>query len=91
MKSNVPAAIALEHLDAASGQLFGRSEHMSSPGIASKSNDGRVFQEKQRIPDLPSLAQVNYLPLQAQPFAVIKLTELDDRNHVALEIIGPAM
>ena len=37
------------------------------------------------------LAQVNYLPLQAQPFAVIKLTELDDRNHVAPEIIGPAV
>jgi len=50
---------------------------------------GGVFQEKQRIADLPSLAQVNYLPLQAQPFAVIKLTRLTTEITFALEIIGP--
>jgi hypothetical protein len=27
--------------------------------------------------------------LQSEPFAIINLTELDDRNHVAIEIIGP--
>jgi hypothetical protein len=27
--------------------------------------------------------------LQPKPFAITNLTELDDRNHVAIEIIGP--
>src|SRR6266853_5603702 len=89
MKSNIAAAIALEDLNAASGQLFGRSEHMSSLGIASKGNDGRMFQQQQHVVDLSSLAQINQPLLQPNPVAIINLAELDDRNHVAIEIIGP--
>jgi hypothetical protein len=62
---------------------------MSSFGIASKSDDGRVFQQQQHVSDLAGLAQIGRLPLQPKPFGIINLTELDDRNHVAVEIIGP--
>ena len=61
---------------------------MSSFGIASKSDDGRMFQQQQHVSDLAGLAQIDRLPLQPKPFAIINLTELDDRNHVAIEIIG---
>ena len=81
MKRNVPAAIALEHLDAAGGELFSRSEHVGSLGVASEGDDGRVFEQQQHIADLSGLAQFDQPPLQAQTFAVVKHTELDDRNH----------
>src|SRR5216684_2589669 len=70
------------NIAAAGGELFGRSEHVDSLGIAPKSNDGRMFQQQQHVADLSSLAQINQLPLQPNPFAIINLTELDDRNHV---------
>jgi hypothetical protein len=89
VKCNVPAAVALEHLDVTGRQRIRRSEHVSSFGIAPKSDDGRMFQQQQHIWDLAGLAQINQLPLQPKSFAIINLTELDDRNHVAVEIIGP--
>jgi hypothetical protein len=48
-----------------------------------------MFQQQQHVSDLPRLAQVNQLPLQTNPFSISKLSELDDRNHAAKEIIGP--
>ena len=48
-----------------------------------------MSQQQQHVSDLAGLAQINQLPLQPKPFAIINLTELDDRNHVAIEIIGP--
>ena len=89
MKRNIAAAIALEDLDAAGSKHLSRSEHVSSFGIASEGDDGRMFQQQQHVADLASLAQIDQLPLQAQPFAIVKHAELDDRNHVAIEIIGP--
>lgn len=83
MKRNVPAPIALEDLDSTSCQHFGRSKHVGSLGVASQSNDGRVFEEQEYIADLFCLAQFNQLPLQPKPFAITDLTELDDGNHVA--------
>src|ERR1700691_5655932 len=64
---------------------------MSGFGIASQSNDRRVFQQQQHIANLARLAQIDQLSLQAQTFAIINLPELDDRNHVAIEIIVPAI
>src|SRR4029077_12586527 len=81
MKRNVPAAIALKHLDAASRELLSRSEHIGSLGIASEGDDGRMFEQKQDVADLSSLAELDQLLLQAQTFAVVKYTELDDTNH----------
>src|SRR5258708_219262 len=89
MKRDIAAAITLKDLDAASGELFSRCEHVGSFGVASEGDHRRVFEQKQDIADLSSLAQVNQLPLQPNPFGVINLTELDDGNHVAVEIIGP--
>jgi hypothetical protein len=56
MKRNVAAAITLEHLDAASRKRIGRSEHIGSFGIAPESDDGRMFQQKQRVADLTGFA-----------------------------------
>jgi hypothetical protein len=81
MECNIPAAIALEHLNPASRQHFGRSEHVGSLGVASKRNDGRVLQQQEQIADLSSLAQFDQPPLQTQTFAVVKGTELDNGNH----------
>src|SRR5882762_11180739 len=89
MKRDVPAAIALKDINAAGGELFSRCEHVGSLGIASEGDHRRVFEQKQDIADLSGLAQINQLLLQPNPFAIINLTELDDRNHVASEIIGP--
>src|SRR5712671_5040114 len=89
MKRDIATAIALEHLNTASSELFGRNEHVGSLGVASQSNDGRVFEQKQHIAYLSRLAQFDQPLLQAQPFAVVKYAELGDRNHVAIEIIGP--
>src|SRR5258707_3892481 len=89
MKRDIAAAIALEDLNAASGKLFGRSEHVDSLGIASEGDHWRVFEQKQHIAYLSRLAQFDQPLLQAEPFAVVEDTELDDRNHVAIEIIGP--
>src|ERR1700686_2504629 len=89
MKSNIAAAIALEDLNAAGSKLFGRSEHVDSFRVASKRDDGRVLKQQQHVADLPRLAQFDELPLQAQTFAIVEYAELDDRNHVAIEIIGP--
>ena len=86
MKRNVSAAIALEHLDATSRQRFGRSEHVGRLGVASQSNDGRVFEEQEYVADLACLAQINQLPRQPKSFAIIDLPELDDGNHVAWEL-----
>jgi hypothetical protein len=89
VKRNITAAVTLEYLDTASRQCIGRSEHISSFGVAPESNDGRMFQQEQHVADLSRLAQIDQPPLQAQPFGITNLTELDDRNHVAIEIIGP--
>jgi hypothetical protein len=89
VKRNIPAAIALEHLDAPSRQYFGRSEHVGSLGVASKGDDRRVLKQQKHIANLSQLPPFDQRPLQAQTLAVINLTELDDRNHVAVEIIGP--
>ena len=91
VKRNIPAAIALEQLDPASRQHFGRSEHVGGFGVAAERDDGRVFEEQQHVAGLSRLAPIDQLPLQAQPLAIIKLPELNDRNHVAIEIIGPAV
>jgi hypothetical protein len=88
MKRNIAAAIALEDLDSACRQRIGGSEYISRARIASKRNDRRMFEQQQHVADLASLAQIDQLPLQPQSFCIIKLTELDDRNHVAIEIIG---
>ncbi len=48
-----------------------------------------MFEQQQHVADLAGLAQIDQLPLQPKPFAIIKLAELDDGNHVAFEIIGP--
>ena len=84
MKGDIPAAIALVHLDPASRQRIGGSEHMDRLGVTSQRNDGRMFQQQQHVADLPSLAQIDQFPLQAQPFAIFKLPELDDRNQVTI-------
>ena len=89
MKRDIAAAIALKDLNATGGELFSRCEHVGSLGIASEGDHRRVFEQKQDIADLSGLAQINQLLLQANPFAIIDLAELDDRNHVASEIIGP--
>ena len=89
MKRNIAAAIALKHFDPASRQHFGGSKHIGCPGIASKRDDGGMFKQQKHIADLASLAQIDQLPLQPNPFAIINLTELDDRNHGGIEIIGP--
>ena len=81
MKRNIPPAIALEHLDAASGQHLGRSEHVGSLGVASKGDDRRVFKQQQHIADPSQLPQFDQRPLQTQTFAVVKRTELDNGNH----------
>src|ERR1700674_4664578 len=89
MKSKIPTPIALEDLNAAGSKHLSRSEHVSSFGVASKGDDGRMFEQKQDVANLPRLAQFDELPLQAQTFAIVEYAELDDRNHVAIEIIGP--
>ena len=81
VKRNIPAAIALEQLDAASRQHFGRSEHVGGFGVAAERDDGRVFEEQQHVADLSRLAPIDQFLLEAQPFAVVKRTELDNRNH----------
>ncbi len=81
VKRNIPAAIALKHLDAASRQRIRRNEHMSSFGIAPKSNDGRMFQQQQDVADPSSFAQFDQLSLQPKPFNVAEHPELDNRNH----------
>ena len=81
VKRNIPAAIALEHLDAASGQHFGRSEHVGSLGVASERDDRRVLEQQQHVADLSRLAQIDQRPLQTQTFAVVKRPELDNGNH----------
>src|SRR5882762_9326600 len=85
VKSNIAASVALEDFNAAGGELFGRSEHVGSLGIASKGDDGRVFEQQQHVANLPRLAQFDEPLLQAQTFAVVEDTELDDRNHVLLK------
>ena len=81
VKRNVSAAIALEHLDPASRQHFGRSQHIGGFSVTSKGNDGRVFQQQQHIADLSCLPQIDQLPLQAQTFGVVKHPELDNGDH----------
>lgn len=41
-----------------------------------------MFEQQQDVADLPRLAQIDQLPLQANAFGVIDLSELDYRNHV---------
>jgi hypothetical protein len=89
MKRDIATAITLKDLNAAGSELFSRSQHIGRLGVASERDHRRVFEQKQDIADLSRLAQINQLLLQANPFAIINLTELDDRNHVAIEIIGP--
>jgi hypothetical protein len=84
MKGNVASAIALEHLDPASGQNFRRSQHIGRLGIAPERNDGSVFQQQQHVADPGRLAQINQFLLQAKAGSVIELTEFDDGNHVAI-------
>src|SRR5580700_11805651 len=89
MKCNIATAIALGHLNSARCQRIRRSQHISRPGIASKSNDWRMFEQQQHVANLASLAQIDQLSLDAKAFGIIDLAELDDRDHVTTEIIGP--
>lgn len=88
MKSDISAAVALEDLNSSSCERIGRSQHVGSLRVPAQRNDRRVLQQKQHIADLSGLAQIDQLALQPEPFAVINFSELDDRNHVAIGIIG---
>ena len=49
-----------------------------------------MLQQQKHIANLPGLAQMDQLLLQAQPVGIADNPEMDDGNHVVLEIIGPA-
>ena len=48
-----------------------------------------MFEQQQHVANLASLAQIDQLSLRAKAFGIIELAELDDRDHVTAEIIGP--
>ena len=88
MKRDVPAAIAFENLNPARRQRLGRSQHIRRLRIPAQRNHRRMFQQQEHVADLPGFAQLDEFFLKTQAVGISKLPELDNRNHVAIEIIG---
>jgi hypothetical protein len=81
MKRDIAAAIALEKLDAAAGQQFGRRDYVCRVCIAAKGDDRRVFEQEQNIADLFFFTQGNELLLQEEASGVVDGAELDDGDQ----------
>jgi len=81
VEGDVAATIALEELDTALLQEFGRGDNVGGLGVAAESDDGRVFEQEQDVADFAVFAQGDELLLQSKAGGVVDGAELDDGDQ----------
>jgi hypothetical protein len=86
MKRHIPPAIAFKELDSMRGERFHRGQYIGGFRVSAKRDYRRMLEQQQHITNLAGLAQIDQPPLQAKPFAIINLSELDDGNHVMIKL-----
>jgi hypothetical protein len=82
MKRDIPAAIALKHLNRTPRQLLRRSQHILRLGIPAQGDHRSMLQQQQHVSDAPFFPQRHKSLLQPQSGRIIKDPELNNGNHV---------
>ena len=80
MISDVAAAVDLVDLDAASGEEIVGREDVGAGGVAAESEDGRVFEEEERVADGSRFARCYDLGLDTEAFGVGDAAELEEMH-----------
>lgn len=81
VESDVAAAIAVEDLDAAGGQVFGWGENVGRLGVSAEGDDGWVLEQEKKIGDLAGLTQIDEFLLETEAVGVGDGSEANNGDH----------